>query len=186
MPNPSIPAAGGAMPAQGHATRRLFLAAGSVAAVFATVKKAAALPAGADAELMALTDAIARADKAEAIASDAHTIPEKAFFDARPTAPTAPAIDISSEDWFKAMQDKLASDEAGDAGRAQAAEYEKALAEHKQAIERLRVDSGLAAAWERIEEAQAVSGAHPGQDRRNPGDHAGRPHLQGALRGRAR
>ena len=48
MPNPTIPAAGGAMPAEGQTTRRLFLAAGTAAAVFATVKRAAGSGALAD------------------------------------------------------------------------------------------------------------------------------------------
>jgi hypothetical protein len=41
MPKPTISADGGAMPAEGQTSRRLFLAAGSAAAVFATVKSAA-------------------------------------------------------------------------------------------------------------------------------------------------
>jgi hypothetical protein len=56
MPKPLIWANGGAMPAEGQTSRRLFLAAGSAAAVCATLKGAAAAIASpdADAETIAL------------------------------------------------------------------------------------------------------------------------------------
>jgi hypothetical protein len=145
---------GGAMPVEAKPSRRLFLAAGSAAAVFATVKSAvaAATPGEADAELLALGDALARAGELADKAHAAHSAAEDAYFAAKPPAPTAPVVDASSEEWFRAVQAKLASDKAKGPSPEQAA-FEQAKANHEKECDRISLECGLAAA----EEAQRIA-----------------------------
>lgn len=66
MPNQTVPAAVTGLPAQPQPTRRIFLAAGSAAAVFASLGAAAAASAPSDDPVFA---AIAERDRLEAMAA---------------------------------------------------------------------------------------------------------------------
>jgi hypothetical protein len=60
-------------------------------------------------ELFALSPQIALADEA-AKAGDVCEAAEEIFWAAPPPKPTLPEVDVSSEEWFKALQAKMASD----------------------------------------------------------------------------
>jgi hypothetical protein len=144
---------GGAMPVQAKTSRRLFLAAGSAAAVFAAVKSASAgQGAEADAELLAIGDELAHADEVEDKAHAAHSIAEDKFYTAKPPAPIAPEVDVSGEEWFKAIQAKLALDKARGPTLEQAA-FERAKAAHEKECERISLECGLT----ETEEAQKIA-----------------------------
>jgi hypothetical protein len=148
---------GGAMPVAAKPSRRLFLAAGSAAAIFATLKSASAgQGAEADAELLAIGDQLARADEVEDRAHAAHSIAEDKFYAAKPPAPIEPEVDVSGEEWLKALQAKMASDKERGPTPEQAA-FEQAKADHEKECERIRLDCGLAAAEEAQREASIAA-----------------------------
>jgi hypothetical protein len=139
-------------------SRRLFLVAGTAAALGATLKRAAAASTtSSDAELFALGEQIAFTDETLEKVCTAHEAAEDVFREATPPAPIPPKVDISNEDWFKALQAKMAAIKDKPPSPEQTA-YEAAVKEHEQLCDRIKLDCGFEAAEQTLNDAnEAVS-----------------------------
>jgi hypothetical protein len=139
-------------------SRRLFLVAGTATALAATLKRAAAASTtSSDAELFALGEQVAFTDETLDKVCAAHEAAEDVFRAATPPAPIPPKVDISNEDWFKALQAKMAAIKDKPPSPQQTA-YEAAVKEHEQLCDRIKLDCGFDTAEQTLNDAnEAVS-----------------------------
>lgn len=135
-------------------SRRLFLVAGTTAALSATLKSAAAANmASGDAELFALASQITLADESLEKVCGAHEAAEDVCRAASPPAPVPPKFDVSNEDWFKALHAKMAALKDKPPSSEQVA-YDAAVKEHEQLCDRIKLDCGFDAVERALDEAQ--------------------------------
>jgi hypothetical protein len=106
-----------------------------------------------EAELFALQAEIADADKAFDEASAVCSAAEDVFYAAAPPKPRAPVGDVTGEEWFKAMQAKLAADRSIGPTSERIA-YEAAVKERERLCESLKMECGLEAAERRQSKTQ--------------------------------
>jgi hypothetical protein len=152
MSKPTVSAAGGAMPAEGHKTRRaalrLFAGAPALAVLPVAALASTASPVHPDAALFAMQLAIDAADRELDAALEAHSRAEDAYFDKAPDRPVMPGADFSSEE--QQAVDAMAAvmrKRAGAPSPAWAAYY-AAAQDHEQEVERVKAECGLTAASE--------------------------------------
>jgi hypothetical protein len=160
-------AAGGAMPAEGHKSRRallrLFGAAPALAilplAGSALALASAASPVHPDAALFAMGPAIEAADMELEAALDALKAADDASFDKEPDRPAEPEADLLAEE-------RQALDLLGAAARMREgkgpspawAAYYQAVQDHEREVERLKGECGVTAANELEDAAHEATG----------------------------
>jgi hypothetical protein len=145
MPKPAISAAGGAIHAEGHKSRRAALGLFASASAFAMLPKVAMADAD-DTGLLALADEVAEVDRAFEGAVDRTAAAEIAFARVKPPRPVAPARpDISDEEWFKLLRQKTAEGREA-APSLESLAHDAAMAAWERDCERLREECGLAVA----------------------------------------
>jgi hypothetical protein len=167
MSKPTASAAGGAMPVEGHKSRRallrLFGAAPALAVLpaagSALVLASSASPVHPDAALFAMQSAIEAADMELEAAQAVLKPAEEAYFDKEPDRPAQPEADFLPEE-------RQALDLLGAAarmregkGRSPAwAAYDQAVQDREREVERLHDECGITAAQEREDAAhEAIS-----------------------------
>jgi hypothetical protein len=143
MSESTVSAAGGAMPASGHTTRRAALRLFGAA-------PALALPAAAlaDADLLALQPAIDAAEAEHTAALDALAAAEKVYRDIAPPAPPAlpgPCFTAEEQQALDVLAGKM---RAKSSPVPEWLAYERAVLAHEKAVERLKTEAGLTAAHE--------------------------------------
>jgi hypothetical protein len=154
MSKTTASAAGAAMPAEGHKSRRallrLFGAAPALAILPAAASSALALASAAspvhpDAALFAMQSAIEAADRELEAALDALKAAEDAFFNKKPDCPEQPETILSDEERQAIDALRAASAKIGGPSPAWAA-YEQAFRDHEREVERLKAECGVTAA----------------------------------------
>ncbi len=166
MSKPTVSAAGGAMPAEGHKSRRALLrlfGAAPALAILPTAGSALALastasPVHPDAVLFAMGPAIVAADRELEAAFDALKPAEKAYFAKRPDRPVMPGADFSPEEQ-QAVDAMAAVMRKRDGAPSPAwAAYYAAAEDHEREIERVKAECGVTAAEEMKDAAhEAIS-----------------------------
>ena len=148
-------AAGAAMPADGHKSRRAALALFGAAPALAILPAGSALalastasPAHPDVVLFAMGPAIEAADGELDAALDALKPAEEAYFDKEPDRPEKPETILSDED--RRACDVLAATTVRNRLRPSPAwvAYEQAVQDHEREVERLKAECGVTAANE--------------------------------------
>jgi hypothetical protein len=165
MSNPTVSAAGGAMPAEGPMNRRallrLFGAAPALAILPATgsalALASAASPVHPDAELFAMQSAIDAADRELEAAQAVLKPAEDAYFDKEPARPAMPGADFSAEEQMAVDAMAAVMRERREPSPAWAAYYQ-AAEDHEREVERLHAECGVTAASEMQDAAhEAIS-----------------------------
>jgi hypothetical protein len=148
-------AAGGAMPAEVHKSRRALLRLFGAAPALAILarrlgarSRLCGLPVHPDAALFAMGPAIEAADELLEAALDALKPAEEAFFDKEPDRPEKPETILSDED--RQACDVLAATTVRNRLRPSPAwvAYEQAVQDHEREVERLKAECGVTAANE--------------------------------------
>jgi hypothetical protein len=149
MSKPTVSAAGGAMPAEGHKTRRAALALFAGAPALAVLPGAAlastASPVHPDAALFAMRPAIDAADSDLEAALAALNPAEEAFFEKEPDRPKPPETILSAEERQAIDALRAASAKRG-APAPEWVAYEQAVQAYEREVERLHAECGVTAA----------------------------------------
>jgi hypothetical protein len=157
MSKRTVSAAGGAMPAEGHETRRALLrffgAAPALAALPATAMLTA--PRGDDAELFAMQSAIEAADMEFNTALDVLEAAEDAYSDKEPDAPAKPDAAVFSAEEQRAVDAMAAVMRERKTPLPAWAAHNQAVQDYERECERMKAECGVTAAHE-LEDATAA------------------------------
>jgi hypothetical protein len=153
MSKPTASAAGGAMPAEGHKTRRAALGALASVPALAILPAAgsalafasSASPVHPDAALLAMGPAIDAADRELDAALDALKAADEAYFDKEPDMPAKPEADFTAEERQAIEALRAATAKRGGPSPAWAT-YEQAVQDHEREVKRLKGECGVTAA----------------------------------------
>ena len=165
MSKTTASAAGGAMPAEGHKTRRaalrMFAGAPALAILPATgsahALAATASPVHPDAALFAMQPAIDAADRELEAALDALKPAEEAYFEKEPDMPAKPSGPVFTTEEQRAL-DGFVALTVRKTRLAEWVTYEQAVADHEREVERLKAECGVTAANALEEAAHDATG----------------------------